>query len=87
MDNHDYCCDMMADIIQGEDEIIKYIPKFREYGIPVHDGGLNPYPLSSQKIGSFKVDLSPVNAAVGTEGARRATGVPTATPYTSAGLR
>ena len=48
---------------------------------------LNPYPLSRQKMGFFKVDSSPVNAAVGTEGARRATGVPTATPYTSAGLR
>ena len=39
MDNHDYCCDMMADSIDGEDKIIEYIPKFREYGIPIHDGG------------------------------------------------
>jgi hypothetical protein len=31
------------------------------------------------------VDSSPCIKAVGTEGARRATGVPTATPYTSDG--
>ena len=47
-----------------------------------------PYPLSRQKTGSFKVDSSPLVKAVGTEGARRAaTGVPTATPYISAGVR
>ena len=48
---------------------------------------LYPYPLSRQKLGVFKVDSSPCVKAVGTEGARRATGVPTATPYTSAGVR
>jgi len=48
--------------------------------------GLYPYPLSRQKTGSFKVDSSPLVRAVGTEGARRATGGPTATPYTSAGV-
>ena len=48
---------------------------------------LYPYPLSRQKLGVFKVDSSPFVKAVGTEGARRATGVPTATPYTSAGVR
>jgi len=46
-----------------------------------------PYPLSRQKTGLFKVDSSPYVKAVGTKGARRATGVPTATPYTSAGVR
>jgi hypothetical protein len=46
-----------------------------------------PYPLSKQKLRVFKVDSSPYVKAVGTEGARRATGVPTATPYTSAGVR
>jgi len=46
-----------------------------------------PYPLSRQKLGVFKVDSSPCVKAVGTEGARRATGVPTAAPYTSAGVR
>ena len=48
---------------------------------------LYPYPLSRQKTGVFKVDSSPYVKAVGTEEARRATGVPTATPYTSAGVR
>ena len=38
-DKHDYCCEMMACYIQGEDEIVVYTPEFREYGIPVHDGG------------------------------------------------
>lgn len=37
--NHNYCCELMACNIQNEDEIIVYIPKLREYGIPVHDGG------------------------------------------------
>jgi len=50
-------------------------------------GYIYPYPLSRQKTGAFKVDSSPYVKAVGTEGARRATGVPTATPYTLAGLR
>jgi len=48
---------------------------------------LYPYPLSRQITGVFKVDSSPCVKAVGTEGARRATGVPKATPYTSAGVR
>ena len=52
-----------------------------KYYLPVY-----PYPLSRQKTGIFKVDLSPSVKAVGTEGARRATAVPTATPYTSAGV-
>ncbi len=49
--------------------------------------GIYTYPLSRQKLSVFKVDSSPCVKAVGTEGARRATGVPTATPYTSAGVR
>ena len=48
---------------------------------------LYPYPLSRQKTVLSKVDSSPCIKAVGTEGARRATGVPTAAPYTSAGVR
>jgi hypothetical protein len=48
---------------------------------------LYPYPKSRQKLQAFKVDSSPYVKAVGTEGARRATGVPTATPYTSTGVR
>ena len=47
---------------------------------------LYPYPLSRQKTVLCKVDSSPCITAVGTEGARRATGVPTAAPYTSAGV-
>jgi len=39
-----------------------------------------PYPLSRQKTGIFKMDSPPSVTAVGTQGARRATGVPTATP-------
>ena len=39
-----------------------------------------PYPLSRQKTGEFKMDSPPTVTAVGTQGARRATGVPTATP-------
>jgi energy-coupling factor transporter ATP-binding protein EcfA2 len=46
-----------------------------------------PYPLSRQKTVLSKVELSTCIKAVGTEGARRATGVPTAAPYTSAGVR
>ncbi len=46
-----------------------------------------PYPKSRQKFMFFKVDSSPVVKAVGTEGARRATGEPTATLYTSAWVR
>jgi hypothetical protein len=38
-DKHNYCCEMMACYIQDEDGIVVYIPKFREYSIPVHDGG------------------------------------------------
>ena len=56
-------------------------------GLKAADVTLYPYPLSRQKLGVFKVDSSPSVKAVGTEGARRATGVPTATPYTSAGVR
>ena len=37
--NQRYCCKKMASYLEEEDEIIIYIPKFREYGIPVHDGG------------------------------------------------
>lgn len=50
-------------------------------------GIVYPYPLSRQKTGALKVDSSHSVRAVGTEGARRATGVPTAAPCTSAGLR
>jgi hypothetical protein len=46
-----------------------------------------PYPLSRQKTDVFKVDSLPCIKAVGTEGAQRATGAPTATLYTSAGVR
>jgi hypothetical protein len=45
-----------------------------------------PYPLSRQNFEVFKIDSSPFVTAVGTEGARRATGVPTAPRYTSAGV-
>ena len=41
---------------------------------------LYPYPLSRQKTEEFKIDSPPIVTAVGTQGARRATGVPTATP-------
>jgi hypothetical protein len=51
------------------------------------ESNLYPYPLSRQKTVLSKVDSSPYIKAVGTEGARRATGVPTAAPYTSAGVR
>ena len=34
-----HCCDLMEQHLRGEDNIICYVPKFREYGLPVHDGG------------------------------------------------
>ena len=37
--NETFCCKMMAENIVSEDRIICYWEKFREYGIPVHDGG------------------------------------------------
>jgi len=51
------------------------------------DSILYPYPLSRQKTAVLKVDLSPCVKAGGTEGVRRATAVPPATPYASAGVR
>ena len=57
------------------------------FGLWRSSHGLYPYPLSRQKTGVSKVDSSPSVKAGGTEGTRRATGVPTATPYTSAGVR
>jgi len=32
--------------LQHEDEIVTYVPKFREYGIPVHDGGSSKVVIS-----------------------------------------
>jgi hypothetical protein len=29
----------MDGYLKDEDELVDYIPKFREYGVPVHDGG------------------------------------------------
>lgn len=37
--NEKCCCEMMAENIASEDGIICYWEKFREYGIPVRDGG------------------------------------------------
>jgi len=86
--------------IQNKEKIktVDVINCFKEIGYPGWSG-LNitdilsgakrrvyPYPLSRHKTGLLKVDPSPCIKAVGTEGARRATGVPTATPYTSAGV-
>ena len=34
-----HCCDQMTDRLADGETAIKYIPKFREYGIPVLDGG------------------------------------------------
>jgi len=66
--------------------VCKRLEKWSGPLYPLHER-VYPYPLSRQKLGVFKVDSSPCVKAVGTEGARRATGVPTATPYTSAGGR
>jgi hypothetical protein len=35
----EHCCDLMDGYLKNEDHIVDFIPKFREYGIPVHDGG------------------------------------------------
>ena len=35
----EHCCDRMDGYLKDEDELVDYIPKFREYGVPVHDGG------------------------------------------------
>jgi uncharacterized protein DUF6980 len=34
---HKFCCESM--LIHLKEQTIKYFPKFREYGIPVYDGG------------------------------------------------
>jgi len=34
-----HCCKMMEHYLGQEDRIVDYWPKFREFGIPVHDGG------------------------------------------------
>jgi len=34
-----FCCTQLEANITGEDSTIVYVPKFREYGLPVHDGG------------------------------------------------
>lgn len=34
-----HCCESMEYYINQEDGIVTYVPKFREFGIPVHDGG------------------------------------------------
>jgi hypothetical protein len=35
----EHCCDLMVRYLKNEDQFIVYTPKFREYGVPVHDGG------------------------------------------------
>ena len=35
----EHSCDLMDQYLSGEDEFVDYVPKFREYGVPVHDGG------------------------------------------------
>ncbi|QHS52484.1 hypothetical protein [Edaphobacter sp. 12200R-103] len=35
----DHCCQMMNANLAGGETAIEYIPKFREYGIAVFDGG------------------------------------------------
>ncbi len=34
-----HCCDEMRDRLDDNETAIRYSPKFREYGIPVLDGG------------------------------------------------
>ncbi len=34
-----HCCAMMSSNLAGSETAIRYVPKFREYGIPVLDGG------------------------------------------------
>ncbi len=78
-----------------DDDVLKKIIRDLYYPCPYEFsvmpaeilGQVYPYPLSRQKTGVFKMDSPPFVKAVGTQGARRATGVPTATPYTSAGVR
>jgi hypothetical protein len=35
----EHCCELMDVYLNDEDNLVHYFPKFREYGIPVHDGG------------------------------------------------
>ena len=69
------------------DQAVGFTNRVNTAWLSVGSGQVYPYPLSRQKLSVFKVDSSPCVKAVGTEGARRATGVPTATPYTSAGVQ
>ena len=34
-----HCCELMVEYLANEDNIIDFDATFREYGIPVHDGG------------------------------------------------
>ncbi|ADW68817.1 hypothetical protein AciX9_1769 [Granulicella tundricola MP5ACTX9] len=36
---NDHCCAMMSSNLAGGETAILYVPKFRDYGIPVLDGG------------------------------------------------
>ncbi|MHC4595869.1 MAG: hypothetical protein ACYS19_13135, partial [Planctomycetota bacterium] len=68
-----------ADIIKREEIMLQRGMNFRikpNYSV-ILMSVIYPYPLSRQKLEVFKVDSSPSVKAVGTEGARRATGVPT----------
>ncbi len=38
---NDHCCSMMSSNLAGGETAISYVPKFREYGISVLDGGLS----------------------------------------------
>jgi len=38
-DKDDFCCENMFNNIYSEDVVIVYIPRFREYGIRILDGG------------------------------------------------
>jgi hypothetical protein len=53
----EHCCDLMDGYLKNEDQLIVYVPKFREYGVVVHDGGqsyigINFCPWCSAKLPS-----------------------------------
>ena len=41
-----HLCQRMADALSDELGVVRYVPKFREYGLVVHDGGTGKLAIS-----------------------------------------
>jgi hypothetical protein len=41
-----HLCPSMADALSERLRVVRYLPKFREYGLPVHNGGTSKLSIS-----------------------------------------